>query len=117
MQDTIDDVISEADVVLEMMAKASFAQAFKRVKRGGYVVSLQRAHKEPGEQLASREGVNFRFILVHPSSEQLAEIAGLCDADQLKVSLDAVFSLQNVAQAHKLSEGGHVRGKLVLTME
>ncbi len=60
--------------------------------------------------------MHFAFILVHPSGEQLAEIASLCDAGQLNVHLDAVFPLQDVAQAHKLSEGRHVRGKLVLTV-
>ena len=56
------------------------------------------------------------FILVHPSGVQLAEIARLCDEGQLKVHLDAVFPLSEVAQAHKLSEGRHVRGKLVLAV-
>jgi len=46
----------------------------------------------------------------------VAEIARLCDADQLHVHLDAVFPLQEVAQAHKLSESRRVRGKLVLTV-
>lgn len=44
-------------------------------------------------------------------------MAPLFDAGQLNVHIDAVFPLQGVAQAHKLSEGGHVHGKLVLTVE
>ena len=47
----------------------------------------------------------------------MAELAKLANAGQLKTHLDAVFPLKDVAQAHKLSEGGHVRGKLVLTLE
>jgi len=86
------------------------------VKRGGQVVSLLRAHRELGELLAAQAGAHFAFILVHPAGEQLAEIASLCDAGQLKVHIEAVFPLQDVAQAHKLSEGRHVRGKLVLTI-
>jgi hypothetical protein len=50
------------------------------VKRGGWVVSLLRAHIELGEQLAVQTDAHFAFILVHPSGEQLAEIARLCDA-------------------------------------
>jgi NADPH:quinone reductase-like Zn-dependent oxidoreductase len=61
-------------------------------------------------------GVRFTFMLVHPSSAQLAEIAHLCNSGHLKVSIEATFPLRDVAQAHKLSEGRHVRGKLVLTM-
>lgn len=111
-----EDVIQEVDVVLDTMGEDSLRQAFGGLKRGGRVVSLQRAHKELGEQLAAQAGAHFTFILVHPSGEQLAEIASLCDAGLLKVSIEAVFPLQDVAQAHKLSEGRHVRGKLVLAI-
>jgi NADPH:quinone reductase-like Zn-dependent oxidoreductase len=55
--------------------------------------------------------------MVHPSGEQMAEMAQLFDAGQLKIHLDGVFPLQEAGQAHKLSENGHVRGKLVLTVE
>lgn len=109
-------VVQQVDVVLDMMGEDVLRQAFGGVKRGSRVVSLLRAHKELGEQLAAQSGVHFAFILVRPSGEQLAEIARLCDAGRLKVHLDAVFPLQDVAQAHKLSEGRHVRGKLVLTV-
>ena len=112
----IEDVVQEVDVVLDMMGEDVLRQALKGVKHGGRVVSLLRAHRELGEQLAAQADAHFAFILVHPSGEQLAEIASLCDAGQLKVHLDAVFPLQEVAQAHKLSESRHVRGKLVLTV-
>ena len=75
------------------------------------------------KEITERAGVNqgliyfyFAFILVHPSGEQLAEIASLCDAGQLKVHIEAAFPLQEVAQAHRLSEDRHVRGKLVLSV-
>jgi NADPH:quinone reductase-like Zn-dependent oxidoreductase len=113
---SVADVVQQIDVMLDMMDEDVLRQAFRWMKRGGRVVSLLRTHKEPGEQLAAKAGVHFAFILVHPSGEQLAEIAKLCDAGQLKVHLEKVFPLQDVAQAHKLSEGRHVRGKLVLTV-
>jgi NADPH:quinone reductase-like Zn-dependent oxidoreductase len=113
---SVADVVQEVDVVLDMMGEDVLRQAIEVVKRGGRVVSLLRAHREQGLQLAAQAGVYFAFILVHPSGEQLAEIARLCDADQLNVHIDAVFPLQDVAQAHKLSESRHVRGKLVLTI-
>lgn len=35
---------------------------------------------------------------------------------KLNVSIEKVFPLQDVAQAHKVSEDRHVRGKLVLAI-
>ena len=116
-QQALTDTAQEVDVVLDTMGEDVLRQAFGgMVKRGGWVVSLLRAHRALGEQLAEQAGAHFAFILVHPSGEQLAEIANLCDAGLLNVYLDAVFPLQDVAKAHKLSEGRHVRGKLVLSV-
>jgi len=89
---SVADVVKEVDVVLDMMGEDVLRQAFEGVKHGGRVVSLLRSHRELGEQLA--------------------EIARLFDAGQLKVHIEAVFPLQDVAQAHKLSEGRHVRSSV-----
>ena len=114
---SIEDAVKEVDFVLDTMGENVLRQALGgMVKHGGWVVSLLRSHRELGELLAAQTGVHFAFMLVHPSGEQLAEIACMCDAGQLKVHLDAVFPLQEVAQAHRLSEGRHVRGKLVLSV-
>lgn len=113
---TIAEALQEVDVVLDMMSEDVLKEAFRGVKRGSRVVSLIRAHKELGEQLAEQAGAHFTFILVHPSGEQLTRIANLCDGGQLKVFIETTFPLQDVAKAHKLSEGRHVRGKLVLTI-
>ncbi|GHO84065.1 zinc-binding dehydrogenase [Dictyobacter formicarum] len=69
------------------------------------------------KEKAPHYGVTMSSVMVHPSGEQMAEMAQLFDAGHLKTHLDAIFPLKNVAQAHKLSEGGHIRGKLVLTVE
>ncbi len=113
------DVVKDVDVVLDTIGEDVLRHSFQVVKRSGVIVSLpgHKGVRALGEQLASQYGVTFVLILVHPSGEQMAAMAPLFDADQLKTHLDAVFPLKDVAQAHKLSEGGHVRGKLVLTVE
>ncbi|HTK07760.1 MAG TPA: NADP-dependent oxidoreductase [Ktedonobacteraceae bacterium] len=111
--------VKEVDVVLDTIGGEVLRQAFQVVKRGGIVVSLP-GHTNVqaiGDELAPRYGVAFVFTPVHPSGTQLAEITSLFDAGQLNVHIDGVFPLQEVAQAHTLSEGGHVRGKLVLNIE
>lgn len=113
------EVVKEVDVVLDTISEDVLKHAFEVVRRGGIVVSLP-GHKGGGalgEQLAPRYGVTFSLPLVHPSGEQMAAMVPLFEAGQLKTHLEAVFPLQDVAQAHKLIEGGHVRGKVVLTVE
>jgi NADPH:quinone reductase len=117
-QTLTDGVTEEIDVVLDTIGEDVLRNAFKVVKRGGWIVSLP-AHlgvKALGEQLAPHYGVRFELIAVHPSGEQMAAMARLADNGQFKTHIDAVFALQDAAQAHRLIEGGHVRGKLVLTI-
>jgi NADPH:quinone reductase-like Zn-dependent oxidoreductase len=44
----------------------------------------------------------------------LAEVGGLIDAGRFSLPVAQTFPLEQIADAHRLSEGGHVRGKLVL---
>lgn len=114
-----EDVVKDVDVVLDNIGEDVLRHSFEVVKRGGRVVSLpgHKGVRQLGAQLAPQYGVEFASIRVHPSGEQMAEMAKVFDAGQLKVHLDAIFPLRDVAQAHTLIEGGHVRGKLVLSME
>lgn len=112
------EAVKDVDVVLDTIGEEVLEHAFEVVRRGGVVVSLpaQKGVGALGEQLAPRYGVTFSLPMVHPSGEQMAAMAPLFEAGQLKTHLEAVFPLNNVAQAHQLIEGGHVRGKLVLTI-
>ena len=114
----VDAVAEEIDVVLDTIGEDVLRDAFKLVKRGGCVVSLpaHRGVKALGEQLAPQYGVHFELIAVHPSGEQMTALTRLAEDGQFKTHLDAVFALQDAAQAHRLIENGHVRGKLVLTI-
>ena len=51
-----------------------------------------------------------------PSSEQLARIAELVAAGDVRVEIAEAIPLAEVQRAHELSESGHTRGKLVLTV-
>jgi NADPH:quinone reductase-like Zn-dependent oxidoreductase len=51
-----------------------------------------------------------------PHYESLAVAAALADEGRFTVPLAAVFELKDAAAAHELSETGHARGKIVLTL-
>jgi NADPH2:quinone reductase len=53
-------------------------------------------------------------MTVRPDVFHLDEIAELIAGGEVKVHIEKTFTLDEVAQAHELLEGGHVRGKLVL---
>jgi NADPH:quinone reductase-like Zn-dependent oxidoreductase len=48
------------------------------------------------------------------ATEALDEAAGLVESGRLQVTIAETFTFDQAAEAHRASERGHVRGKLVL---
>ena len=51
-----------------------------------------------------------------PTSEQLSEVAGVVAGGDVRVELAEVLPWTEIQRAHELSESGHTRGKIVLTV-
>ncbi|WP_309227251.1 zinc-binding dehydrogenase [Micromonospora thermarum] len=56
------------------------------------------------------------YVFVTPSTADLSVLAGLVDVGRLTVHVARTFPLDQAADAHRLVETGHVRGKVVLEM-
>ncbi|KAF8059109.1 BST1 [Scenedesmus sp. PABB004] len=62
-------------------------------------------------------GPRYRLtIMRHAAQHGLNEIAALLREGRLKVTVTALPGLESAARAHEELEGGHVRGKLVLSL-
>jgi NADPH:quinone reductase-like Zn-dependent oxidoreductase len=83
------------------------------VREGGMLVTTASA---PPEQAARERGVGAELLINTPKPEQLARIAELVASGDVRVEIAETTPLADVKRAHELSEGGHVRGKLVLTL-
>ena len=59
-------------------------------------------------------GLRAHGMTVRPDSFHLDEIAELIEDGDVKIHIEEVFPLAEVAAAHERLESGHVRGKLVL---
>ncbi|GAB3191676.1 NADP-dependent oxidoreductase [Geodermatophilus arenarius] len=57
-----------------------------------------------------------RYVFVRPERHDLEELGRMADAGQLRVSIARAFPLERTAEAHDLVAGGHVRGKVVVTL-
>ena len=68
---------------------------------------------------ACRSGVHDAVLLDRklPDGEGLSRIAGLAGAGQLRTVIEHRFLLAQAAEALRLSMAGHVRGKIVLTLD
>jgi NADPH:quinone reductase-like Zn-dependent oxidoreductase len=57
-----------------------------------------------------------RYVFVRPEHEHLEELGRMADAGQLRVPIARAFPLEQTAEAQELVAGGHVRGKVVVTL-
>src|SRR3984893_15078744 len=106
-----EDVIHDADAVLDTIGGDTQERSFKALKKGGILVSI--VHP-PAQELAAKYGVRALFYGGHPSSSNLTEISRLIDAGKVKTVVETVLPLAEARRAHELSQNGDGRGKIVL---
>jgi NADPH:quinone reductase-like Zn-dependent oxidoreductase len=63
------------------------------------------------------EELGVRAIRSQRSKDRLAELVQLYEQGELKIHVSRTFSLSEAAEAHRIVESGHVRGKVVLRID
>jgi NADPH:quinone reductase-like Zn-dependent oxidoreductase len=101
-------------VVFDLIGGGYGERSLGVLRPGGVLVTaVDPLNRQLADQ-ARRAGVIFRGIMVEPDRVGLEAIAGLVDDGRLSVHVERTFSFDDVAEAHRLIEGGHVSGKVVL---
>ena len=65
---------------------------------------------------ARRAGVTYRYMFMHPSGTDLAQLTTLIDEGRLKVIVDRTFPFVQIPEAMAYLEEGHAKGKVIATM-
>jgi NADPH:quinone reductase-like Zn-dependent oxidoreductase len=105
--------VSGVDVAFDTVGGETTGSLPATLGEGGVLVTIANA---PPEREAAERGARAELLVMTPSSEQLAEIAALVASGEVRVEIAETFPLADVQRAHALSEAGHTRGKLVLTV-
>jgi NADPH:quinone reductase-like Zn-dependent oxidoreductase len=131
-------VLSGFDGAFDLIGGDALKQAIAIVRPGATVVSVAgipeplTASKDMGLGLgwqalfwvasfslrrrARRYGARYRYLYMHPSGEDLSELARLVDAGVVRVILDSVYPFERIADAMARLESGRAKGKIVVTM-
>lgn len=105
-----EQVVKDADLVLDAVGGDNTERALAALKRGG---TLLVTASQPPKEKAAALGVTAEYVNNRPDAKALTELAGLLDAGKLHVLVETL-PLTEARKAHEKSETGHVRGKLVL---
>ncbi len=136
--ESIPDRISEpVDLVFDTMGQSHRDDQLAILKRGGRLVSiateipdLVKRYGHVGGTLAgalemvswpvlsrTRRGVKGSNIVRPPDGNMLAQITDLVEAGKVKPVVDRIFPLAEIADAHRYSETGRARGKIIIDID
>jgi NADPH:quinone reductase-like Zn-dependent oxidoreductase len=97
------------DVILDFAGGDSLDSTGALRRDGGHVVSIA----DP----RARTDFGGDYVWVRPNPEQLAHLAELAAAGELRVERSATFTLDDAADAYRSLEEGHTRGKIVVRVD
>ncbi|MEC3995843.1 NADP-dependent oxidoreductase [Actinacidiphila sp. DG2A-62] len=108
--------VRDVDVVLDTIGGDTVARSLAVLRPGGHLVT---AVAEDDPELAARceaAGLRLSGVTVDPDPVGLRALVGLVEQGRLRVHVQQTFPFERVADAHRLLDAGHLRGKLVLTV-
>ncbi|WP_329459832.1 NADP-dependent oxidoreductase [Streptomyces sp. NBC_01497] len=110
------EAVRDIDVVLDTIGGDTVERSLEVLRPGGHLVTA--VAEEDAELAAAYAAAGMRFsgIAVDPDPVALRGLVELVEQGRLQVHVQETFPFERVADAHRLLEGGHLQGKLVLTV-
>ena len=130
-RDRIEEKLSKYNLVLDGVGRSVWPASLRVLKFGGRLVTLTvPIPEEPSGKLrffssaitgvfggsarALLTGKQLRIVSVKPRGGDLEKVNAFIEAGKVRPIIDKVYTLDQIADAHRHSETGHVRGKLVI---
>lgn len=110
------EVVRDVDVVLDTLGGDTVERSLGVLRPGGHLVT---AVAEEDSELAAKfeaAGLHFSGIAVDPDPVALQGLVDLVERGKLRVHVQETFPFERIADAHRVLDGGHLQGKLVLTV-
>jgi NADPH:quinone reductase-like Zn-dependent oxidoreductase len=95
------------DAVLDLIGGDALKISPELLAEGGRLASVA-----DGAVLA----LGGRYVFVRPDAGDLEALTALAERGQLRVDVAAAFPLERAADAQRLNQEGHTRGKVVVTV-
>ncbi|GAB3118975.1 NADP-dependent oxidoreductase [Glaciibacter psychrotolerans] len=112
-----DEVLSGLDAVIDLIGNVhdnTGSRSLRVVRPHGILVNAPSGSWPTMADEAAAAGIRATHYKVSPDARVLDEITTLIDAGVVRPHVDAIFDLAEGAEAHRLIEQGHTRGKIVL---
>ncbi|MEH7308109.1 NADP-dependent oxidoreductase [Neobacillus drentensis] len=133
-----EDILKNYDAVFDTLGGEILEKSFEVIKRGGKIVSVSglpnaRFAKEYGSgffktllfsaastkltALEKKHNVQYTFLFMKPSGDQLRIIANFIESGKIKPVIDRVFTFHDAQKAMEYAESGRAKGKIILKIK
>ncbi len=114
-----EEVVRDVDVVIDLIGNVkddTGTRSLGVLKPGGLLVNVPSGSWPTMADDAAAAGVRATGYQVSADGSALTVISRLLESGDVRVFVDRVFDLDDVAEAHVALETGHTRGKIVLNV-
>lgn len=115
-QGPFEDAIKDMDVVFDTVGGSNPLRSLNVLKDGGRLVAIAGGITDEVKDLAAKRNIKAIAYLVHSNGDDMEQIAELLEAGTLKSSVFKEYSFDQMAEAHRQSETGKTRGKIVVVL-
>jgi NADPH:quinone reductase-like Zn-dependent oxidoreductase len=118
-KEKFEQLVHDVDAALDAMGGEILYRTLSCVKRGGIVVCLPSSTKNDPKaiELANERNVKLIWPMMRPDGEQIQLIANWLEDKKMKVSVDKIFTLDQIGWAHKAVETHQTKGKVVVKVD
>ncbi|MBO0995863.1 NADP-dependent oxidoreductase [Bacillus sp. SD088] len=130
-----EEILQNYDAVFDTLGGKVLEKSFAIIKDGGKIVSVSgmpnaRFAKEYGSgmfktllfsaasykltALEKKHNVDYTFLFMKPSGDQLRNIANFIESGKIKPVIDRTFSFQDAQKAMEYAESGRAKGKIIV---
>jgi len=118
-KERFENIVHDLDCALDAMGGDVLYRTISCVKQGGNVVCLPSSTKNDPKaiELANERNIKLSWPMMRADGEEMRIIASLLQEKNLKVFVDKIFTLDQIAWAHKAVETNKTKGKVVVKVE
>lgn len=115
-QGSFEDAVKDVDVVFDIVGGTNPLRSLNVLKEGGRLVAIAGGITDEVKQIANSKKINAWPYLVHSNGDDMEQIAELLEAGTIKSCIFKEYAFEDMAEAHKQSETGKTRGKIVVVL-
>lgn len=111
-----EETVRDVDLVIDSVGGPAAGRFLPTLKRGGALFPIFPLGFS-GHAEAEARGVTVSATQVRSNGAQLREVGALLDDGSIRIVIDSTYPLAEARKAHERAEGGHIQGKIVLTVD